>query len=245
MRLSKKDSNDVLDFIDSLTACNSNGSFSYFIDNLKRIVPFDYATCVFRRKDLLSDEDSYEVINVNYSQEWLQLYISKKFNLIDPVIIDNFKNFRIQYWSDTYEKYNPPANFLKVSNSFGLEKGYTHGVRNIRNTEASLFSLAGASVEHDPRTETVLKHVIPHLHHVLARVSTTIPYYKKIFLTPREKEVLKWLSLGKSSWDTSVILGISEKTINFHVGSLMQKLDAVNRTHAVAIAFQLGLIGIN
>jgi len=104
--------------------------------------------------------------------------------------------------------------------------------------------LAGPDVKRDERTEEILQYTVPHLHQALARVSDTIPYHKKVFLTPREKEVLKWLSLGKTSWDVSVILGISEKTINFHVSSLMQKLDAVSRTHAVAIAFQLDLIGI-
>lgn len=244
MGLSKKYSNDVLDFVYSTTSCNSSENFNYLINCLKQIIPFEFATCVLRRKELSAGEDSYEVINIDYPKEWLQLYISKKFNLIDPIIIENFSNFKIQYWSDTYKIHNPPKNFLEISNSFGLEKGYTYGVRTIRNTEASLFSIAGASVEHDPLTETILKYTIPHLHQVLTRISTTIPPCRKIFLTTREKEVLNWISQGKSSWDISVILGISEKTVNFHVGSLMQKLDAVSRSHAVAIAFQLGLLCI-
>lgn len=55
-------------------------------------------------------------------------------------------------------------------------------------------------------------------------------------LSQREKEILFWLAEGKSNWDVSVILGISERTIRFHIKNVMKKLNAVNRTHAVAIA---------
>ncbi len=61
-------------------------------------------------------------------------------------------------------------------------------------------------------------------------------------LSPREQEVLKWLKKGKSSWDISVILGISERTVNFHINNVMQKLDAITRTQAVAIAIEKGMI---
>lgn len=62
------------------------------------------------------------------------------------------------------------------------------------------------------------------------------------FLTEREKEVLNWIKQGKSSWDISIILGISEATVKFHVGTIMKKLNAVSRVHAVTIAISMGLI---
>ncbi len=56
--------------------------------------------------------------------------------------------------------------------------------------------------------------------------------------------MLNWIKEGKSSWEISVILGVSERTIKFHVCNVMRKLDAVTRTHAVAIAIEQGLIDI-
>lgn len=61
-------------------------------------------------------------------------------------------------------------------------------------------------------------------------------------LSMREKEVLKWLKMGKSSWDISIILDISERTVNFHITNIMNKLDAMTRTQAVAISIEKGLI---
>ena len=63
-----------------------------------------------------------------------------------------------------------------------------------------------------------------------------------VILSMREKEVLKWLKKGKSSWDISTILNISESTVNYHITNIMQKLNAVSRTQAVAVAIERGLI---
>ncbi|MBS0334217.1 MAG: hypothetical protein JSS35_15720 [Proteobacteria bacterium] len=53
-------------------------------------------------------------------------------------------------------------------------------------------------------------------------------------LTPRERNVLAWVAEGKSDWEISVILGVSETTVRFHADNARRKLGAVNRAHAVA-----------
>ncbi len=60
----------------------------------------------------------------------------------------------------------------------------------------------------------------------------------------REKEILHWLKKGKSSWEISQILHIGASTVNFHVKNILQKLNAVSRTHAVALAIERGLINL-
>jgi DNA-binding CsgD family transcriptional regulator len=57
-------------------------------------------------------------------------------------------------------------------------------------------------------------------------------------LTPREREVLTWVAKGKTAWETAQILHIAMRTVNAHAGTIIRKLGAVNRTHAVAIALQ-------
>lgn len=61
-------------------------------------------------------------------------------------------------------------------------------------------------------------------------------------LTKRELEILKWLGDGKTTWETAKILNRSERVVKYHVGNIQQKLDAANRTHAVAIALRKGII---
>ena len=61
-------------------------------------------------------------------------------------------------------------------------------------------------------------------------------------MTPRESEVLGLLGEGLQNKEIADRLKIAERTVKFHVGSILEKLDAGNRTEAVATAVQRGLI---
>ena len=57
-------------------------------------------------------------------------------------------------------------------------------------------------------------------------------------LTPREAEVLFWISQGKSNHDIGVILGAKTGTICKHVGHILSKLNVENRTSAAVVALE-------
>lgn len=61
-------------------------------------------------------------------------------------------------------------------------------------------------------------------------------------LTAREKEVLDLLSKGMTNREIAAELVITERTVKFHVSSILTKLGASNRTEAVTLASQYGLI---
>jgi DNA-binding CsgD family transcriptional regulator len=61
-------------------------------------------------------------------------------------------------------------------------------------------------------------------------------------LTPRERDVLVLMAEGASNKAIARQLGISVHTAKFHVGSLLDKLDATGRTDAVAHAARRGVI---
>lgn len=61
-------------------------------------------------------------------------------------------------------------------------------------------------------------------------------------LTKREYDCLAYVAAGKSDWEISVILKLSQATVRFHVDNARRKLDAATRAHAVARAMSLGLI---
>ncbi|TFV43474.1 response regulator transcription factor [Bradyrhizobium niftali] len=63
-----------------------------------------------------------------------------------------------------------------------------------------------------------------------------------IALTQRELDVLALMAEGASNKMIARQLGISVHTVKFHVGSLLDKLDATGRTDAVAHAARRGVI---
>jgi len=63
-------------------------------------------------------------------------------------------------------------------------------------------------------------------------------------LTPREQAVLAHLARGLGNKQIAAALGISERTVKFHVSALFTKLGVSNRTGAVARAAQVGLVAL-
>jgi DNA-binding CsgD family transcriptional regulator len=64
----------------------------------------------------------------------------------------------------------------------------------------------------------------------------------EVELTPRELDVLALMAEGASNKAIAKQLGISVHTAKFHVGSILDKLDATGRTDAVAHAARRGVI---
>jgi DNA-binding NarL/FixJ family response regulator len=63
-------------------------------------------------------------------------------------------------------------------------------------------------------------------------------------LTPREVEVLRRVAAGKSNKLIAAELDISEGTVKTHMKSILPKLDASDRTHAVMIALKRGILDL-
>jgi DNA-binding NarL/FixJ family response regulator len=65
------------------------------------------------------------------------------------------------------------------------------------------------------------------------------PLVRALGITPREAEVLLWVAQGKSNADVASILGMSEKTVKQHLGSVFEKLGVENRNAAAMQAVEV------
>lgn len=63
-------------------------------------------------------------------------------------------------------------------------------------------------------------------------------------LTPRETEILRCVALGNSNKAVARVLELSEDTVKAHMRSILSKLAANDRTHAVTIALKRGIIAL-
>ena len=79
---------------------------------------------------------------------------------------------------------------------------------------------------------------------IVLRVVASSETTSDLQLTPRELEVLGLLAEGASNKMIAQRLGISVHTAKFHVGAVIDKLDAIGRTDAVAQAARLGIINL-
>jgi DNA-binding CsgD family transcriptional regulator len=84
-----------------------------------------------------------------------------------------------------------------------------------------------------------LELLAPHLNAAYQRCA---PAVTNVGLTAREQDVLRWLRQGKSNWDISRILDISEHTVKFHLRAVCRKLNVQNRVQVVAFAEKYNLV---
>jgi DNA-binding NarL/FixJ family response regulator len=97
--------------------------------------------------------------------------------------------------------------------------------------------MIGADLVGAVRTATSGRRVIPPA--VAARLAEFTP---RLDLTARELEVLHLAAKGLRNKEIARVLGRTEETIKVHVKHVMAKLEASDRTEAVTLALQRGVI---
>ena len=157
--VSRNDLHYLIELINSSLSSMSEKGIRDLIVDLGRLIPYEFTFAA--RFNSSSPTDSYHMVNVSYPPEWLDLYISNRFDKVDPVIREHLLNPRVQYWDDTYRKYPDARHFISLSHDFGLKAGYSCGLRSHDGTTMSLFSLSARSMECHPRTRLILSYALP------------------------------------------------------------------------------------
>jgi len=246
MLLSRREANALLEIIDAGLRSDSEEDVRRLVLRLQDLIPFEFGLCAFSGTSYSSVEP-HRIINVSYPVPWLENYISERFDRIDPILAEHRLRFDLQYWSDSYRKHGGDKQFVACAEAYGLKEGYSHGLKTEKGNMASLFSFGARSMRRLPRTCDILRRIVPHLHQALIRVVTPPGGCRQTpdpGFTPREREVLKWVKVGKTAWEISKILSVSERTVKFHVQNIMRKVNATNRAQAVAICMENGFIDI-
>jgi DNA-binding CsgD family transcriptional regulator len=229
----------LLEFIDACLKCESTERLAFLIDRyLNLLLNFDHATYLSVNQ---YNGMTFEPLNISYPQQFLDIYQQCGFAPNDPIFNAVFNQPGVNYWADLLNGSEVDKKLTALVNDFNLIDGYESNIRSQSHNRLGMMSICGRKVERSERTETIMRLMLPHIHQAFARVRAT-SRAQGIKLTGRENEILNWVQTGKTSWEISSILKISERTVRFHLANVMKKLDATSRTHAVAVALDLGLI---
>lgn len=63
-------------------------------------------------------------------------------------------------------------------------------------------------------------------------------------MTPRQREVLSFMAMGKTDWEIAAILGIAEKTANQHIEDAKKRINVATRAQAAAVAVHRGWVAL-
>ena len=142
----------------------------------------------------------------------------------------------------------PPSDEETVLARLGLTGGVIAPVRLPRGRFAVMIWLGSVDRETSERlADTAGPDFLLLAHYFLERVreSADPPAVAEDLarMTPRELECLTLIAKGASDAEAGQALGLSERTVRFHITNATEKLGSRSRSHAVALATQLGILG--
>lgn len=186
----------------------------------------------------------------NKPNGWTCRYIEQKYVSDDLVTRHAARTLRPFLWRDiSQERLITPTQRLMFTEAteFGLKAGGTVPIHGPAAAKA-LFSIAANMSQHEfdrlfLQERHALQIIATYVHeHILRLGLDTPPPPPTIKLTPRELEVLTWTARGKTAWEISEIIAISEATVREYLENASHKLGTYNKSHAVAVAILHALI---
>lgn len=187
-----------------------------------------------------------EHIESNYQKRWFEIYSRERYADIDPTVAHAMHSVAPLIWSDDMLRSHRQRQFGEAANSCGLVTGMSIPVHS-REGDVGLLNLSlsqsGTQADNLVRSNLPWGSLIAQTAHETMRLIVKRDVWQaRPRLTQRETEVLRWLAAGKSTWDTSVLLGISEHGVVHHVRNLLGKFDVATRRQAIAKAGALGML---
>ena len=178
-----------------------------------------------------------------YPDAWMSHYKSANYMAIDPVLKpDNFSLGHLR-WND--ELFSDAQELWNAARHHGLQTGATQCLM-LPNHAHGFLSVSRKRVARHPHDEDEIALRLQILLEMsllaLLRVEDEMVMPREMKFSKRELEILKWTAEGKTSAEISIILAISENTVNFHQKNMQKKFNAPNKTQIACYAAAIGLI---
>ncbi|WP_455807187.1 autoinducer binding domain-containing protein [Pseudomonas fluorescens] len=181
----------------------------------------------------------------NYPKEWNLQYEENRYSKVDPLIAHcNHSMTPIVWCESVFADARPIWEGLQ---QHGLQNGWSQSFHHEQSGLCSIISLARKHYSISPlelyEHFGYMFYAGSHLSEMFAR---TLPPHslkpRHPHLSPRELEVLQLSAGGKTAYEISKILSLSERTVNYHVQNVIEKLNVCNKISAVIAAVRAHII---
>lgn len=224
----------ALDFVDAIeaskTAASVMSQFERMIGNL--------GFHAYLMAGIPTPGQSLQQLTVanGWPTEWFELYNRENLSSVDPVPRHCFNTLNPFEWKDApydRERDQPAHRVMTRARDFRFHEGFCIPIHYDDATGA--ISMAGEQPYLDPESKSALHLMSVFTHGRLRTLGRPNPALSRR-LTEIEAEVLRWAAHGKTAWETSKILHISERNVRWHLEEAQRKLMTKNKTATVAVA---------
>ncbi|NUG02817.1 LuxR family transcriptional regulator AbaR [Acinetobacter oleivorans] len=205
---------------------------------------FDY--CAYGMRSPLSIAEPKTIMLNNYPEAWQKRYVKQQYVRVDPTVQHCMLSLQPLVWSSQSANTQSQKDFWEEARSYGLNVGWAQSSRDFIGTRGMLTLARSAdqlSEKEQKAQYTNMFWLSQTVHSSIAKIVNETEFAQfNLYLTNREKEVLRWTAEGKTSAEIAQILGVTERTVNFHLGNSMQKLNVNNKISAAIRAVILGIL---
>ncbi len=185
----------------------------------------------------------------NYPFDWIRYYAENDYVNYDPILGRARRSLEAFRWERARTGDVLTARQKRVLDE-GAEFGLAHGAVVPVHGPSGRFAMLALSSQENPREFAKIWHshwmkihmMALYYHSAVERNVLDKQRAQACHLTDREREALLWTARGKTAWETSEIMKISQETVNFHFKNVMRKLGVYSKHHAVVKAIMMGLI---
>ncbi len=181
--------------------------------------------------------------------DYVDHYMAKQYVDRDPVVTELRRTLSPASWKDIKANRRLTKEEKRIfaeAGEFDADDGFTIPIITLSGS-VGVFSPCGRKPDLSPRARSALEIIAVYSYQALQRARLQEYRTRReviIPLTPREREVMKWVAAGKSDDEIGEILTISRETATTHVENAKRKLDATRRTYAVVQALRFGEISL-
>ena len=231
---------NILECIGAIQAAKSLEELLGVADSFAKSQGFDYFSYGHRVHAPFSASPT---MHNNYPELWQSIYQDRGYINHDPLVKHAMKSSAPLIWSTQDNAFSEASIFQEELMGFDIKSGWCQSTRSTVGISLLTFAHSHTSLSCSDINTPELMWFTQAFNNALEElISSLLLVDTDIYLTSREIDVTRWTADGKTSYEIAVILGISERTVNFHLNNMMEKLSANNRISATVKAISLGLI---
>lgn len=229
-----------------LNDCTTGPQLHAELQHLSRILGFD--SFLYGGRFRTASGAKVEKVESSYDANWRKQYDERQYAGVDPTVSHSLRSLLPFIWSDQMYDDAGQQSFREEAHHYGLLAGVTFPIQNKEGGVAMLsLSLSSTGAEARGHIQEMLMWgplVATLAHEAMSKIikNSRDTSAQAPRLTKRENDVLQWIAAGKSSWEISKVLGISEHGVIHHVRNLLHKFDVTSRHQAVLKAISSGLL---
>ena len=175
-----------------------------------------------------------------WPEGWTKHYDERRYLRHDPVMERLITSVTPFAWSDVpLQRHERPTGFrlMQEAGEAGLLEGFSIPIFDPSGAQGCI-TLAGRSLDLRPDVARALHMASLYVFGLAERLHAASQVPGREALSEREREVLRWISIGTSQGRVAEILGLSERTVEAHLRNARHKLGTTNTVHTTVVALQ-------